>query len=125
MPRVALFGAAGAIGHSVAAALASKGQPYRVVGRNEQRLRKAFGSDPLAGIVTWNPDSPASVQAPASGIETLVYMVGVDYWQFQLHPELMRKTLDAAVAVGLKNFILIGTVYPYGRVQTGNPVRED
>lgn len=125
MPRVALFGAAGAIGHSVAAALRSTGQPYRVVGRNEQRLRKAFGGDPLAEIVAWNPDSPALVQAAASGIETLIYMVGVDYWQFQLHPELMRKTLDAAVAVGVKDFILIGTVYPYGRVQTGNPVRED
>ncbi|WP_455286627.1 NAD-dependent epimerase/dehydratase family protein [Cupriavidus necator] len=125
MPRVALFGAAGAIGHSVAAALRTKGQPYRVVGRNEQRLRQAFGDDPLAETVAWNPDSPASVQAAACGIETLIYMVGVDYWQFQLHPELMRKTLDAAVAVGVKNFILIGTVYPYGWVQTGNPVRED
>ncbi|MCO4863123.1 NAD-dependent epimerase/dehydratase family protein [Cupriavidus sp. WGlv3] len=125
MPSVALFGAAGAIGHSVAAALRSKGQPYRVVGRNEARLRQAFGGDPLAEIAAWDPDSPASVQAAASGIETLIYMVGVNYWQFQLHPGLMRKTLDAAIAVGVKQFILIGTVYPYGRVQTGNPVRED
>ncbi|WP_354682373.1 NAD-dependent epimerase/dehydratase family protein [Cupriavidus necator] len=125
MPRVALFGAAGAIGHSVAAALRSKGQPYRVVGRNEARLRQAFGDDPLAEIVAWNPDSPASVQAAASGIDTLIYMVGVDYWQFQLHPELMRKTLDAAIAVGVKQFILIGTVYPYGRVQSGKTLRED
>ncbi|AGW92971.1 MULTISPECIES: NAD-dependent epimerase/dehydratase family protein [Cupriavidus] len=125
MPKVALFGAAGAIGHSVAAALRSKGQPYRVVGRNERSLRLAFGADPLAEVVPWNPDSPASVQAAASGIETLTYMVGVDYWQFALHPELMRKTLDGAVAAGVRRFILIGTVYPYGRVQTGNPVRED
>lgn len=125
MPKVALFGAAGAIGHSVAAAMRDKGQPYRVVGRNERSLRLAFGADPLAEVVTWNPDAPASVQAAASGIETLIYMVGVNYWQFALHPELMRKTLDGAVAAGVKNFILIGTVYPYGRVQTGNPVRED
>lgn len=51
-------------------------------------------------------------------------MVGVNYWQFELHPELMRKTLEGAVAAGVKHLILIGTVYPYGRAQS-NPVRED
>ena len=124
MSKVALFGAAGAIGQSIAAALRSEGRPYRVVGRNEQGLRKAFGADPLAEVVTWNPDSPASVQAAARGIETLIYLVGVNYWQFELHPELMRKTLDGAVAAGVKNLILIGTVYPYGRALS-KPVRED
>jgi nucleoside-diphosphate-sugar epimerase len=124
MSKIALFGAAGAIGQSIAAALAAKGQPYRVVGRSEAGLRKAFGTDPLAEIVTWNPDSPASVQAAAAGIETLVYLVGVNYWQFELHPELMRKTLDGAVAAGVRNIVLIGTVYPYGRAGA-NPVRED
>lgn len=125
MSRIALFGAAGAIGHSIAAALAGRGQPYRVVGRDAARLHQAFGADPLAEIVAWDPDSPASVQAAASGIDTLVYMVGVDYWRFDLHPELLRKTLDGALAAGVRQFILIGTVYPYGRVQGGNPVSED
>ncbi|QBB72288.1 NAD-dependent epimerase/dehydratase family protein [Pseudolysobacter antarcticus] len=124
MSKVALFGAAGVIGQSIAASLAKQGQSYRVVGRSEASLRKAFGADPLAEIVTWNPDSPASVQAAATGVETLIYMVGVNYWQFELHPELMRKTLEGAIAAGVKNIILIGTVYPYGRPQT-NPVRED
>ncbi|MFN3437440.1 MAG: NAD-dependent epimerase/dehydratase family protein [Acidovorax sp.] len=124
MPKTALFGAAGAIGQSIAAALSATGRPYRVVGRTESSLRKAFGADPLAEVVTWNPDSPASVQAAAAGIETLVYMVGVNYWQFELHPELMRKTLAGAIAAGVKNIVLIGTVYPYG-MPTANPVRED
>ncbi|MCC8392815.1 NAD-dependent epimerase/dehydratase family protein [Paraburkholderia sp. MMS20-SJTR3] len=124
MSTVALFGAAGVIGQSIASALSSKGRPYRVVGRTETSLRKAFGADPLAEIVTWNPDSPASVLAAAKGIETLIYMVGVNYWQFELHPELMRKTIDGAVAAGVKNIILIGTVYPYGMTEA-NPVRED
>jgi nucleoside-diphosphate-sugar epimerase len=123
-PRIALFGAAGAIGQSIAAALAAKGQPYRVVGRSQASLQASFGADPLAEIVTWNPDSPASVQAAASGIDTLVYLVGVNYWQFELHPQLMRKTLDGAIAAGVRNVILIGTVYPYGRART-TPVRED
>jgi nucleoside-diphosphate-sugar epimerase len=124
MSKVALFGAAGAIGQSIAAALRSKGEPYRVVGRTEASLRKTFGADPLAEIVTWNPGSPASVRAAATGVETLIYLVGVNYWQFELHPDLMRKTLEGAIAAGVKNIILIGTVYPYG-MPKANPVRED
>lgn len=124
MSKVALFGAAGAIGQSIAQALAAKGQPYRVVGRSEASLRQTFGTDPLAEIVTWNPDSPASVRAAAEGMDTLVYLVGVNYWQFELHPELMRKTLDGAIAAGVRNVVLIGTVYPYGRART-TPIRED
>ncbi|MDQ2819171.1 MAG: NAD-dependent epimerase/dehydratase family protein [Pseudomonadota bacterium] len=124
MTKIALFGAAGAIGNSIAAALRAAGRPYRVVGRDAARLHTSFGADPLAEIVAWDPDAPASVQAAASGIDTLIYLVGVNYWQFALHPELMRKTLDGAIAAGVKNIVLIGTVYPYGR-SCSNPVRED
>lgn len=124
MSKIALFGAAGAIGQSIAAAIAANGRPYRVVGRTEASLRKTFGADPLAEIVTWNPDSPASVEAAAAGIDTLIYLVGVDYTKFELHPELMRKTLAGAIAAGVRNLVLIGTVYPYGRA-TSMPVRED
>lgn len=124
MPKVALFGASGVIGQTIAAALARGGEPYRVVGRSEESLKRTFGAERLAEIVTWNPDSPASVQAAAAGVETLIYMVGVNYWQFELHPELMRKTLAGAIAAGVKNVLLIGTVYPYGRAKS-NPARED
>ena len=117
MSKVALFGAAGAIGRSIAAALRSRGEPYRVVGRHEASLRQAFGDDPLAEILTWNPDSPDAIQAAATGVETLIYLVGVNYSQFELHPALMRRTLDAAVAAGVKHIILIGTVYPYDRAR--------
>lgn len=123
-PRIALFGAAGVIGQSVAGALRAQGRAYRVVGRSEGGLLKQFGGDPLAEVKTWDPDSPASVQAAAEGIETLVYMVGVDYWRFELHPALMRKTIEGAVAAGVKRILLIGTVYPYGLPQTPT-IRED
>ncbi len=123
MSKIALFGAAGVIGQSIASALRATGQPYRVVGRNEAALRQCFGADPLADIVGWNPDDAASVVAAASGIETLVYMVGVNYWQFELHPELMRKTMAGALAAGVKHIVLIGTVYPYGKPMT-TPLQE-
>jgi nucleoside-diphosphate-sugar epimerase len=123
MGGFALIGAAGAIGKSVADALRSQGKEYRVVGRDRVKLQATFGEDPLAEIVTWNPDDPTSVRAAVRGIETLVYLVGVPYDQFQLHPVLMQKTLDGAIADGVKRVVLIGTVYPYGMPRT-RPVNE-
>ena len=124
MGKVALWGAAGAIGQSIANALRGEGRPYRVVGRERESLERTFGSDPLAEIVTWNPDEPVSVRAAAEGVESIVYLVGVDYTRFDLHPILMRAALDGAIAAGVKHMLLIGTVYPYGRPQA-TPVRED
>jgi nucleoside-diphosphate-sugar epimerase len=124
MGKIALFGAAGAMGQSVAAALRGAGQPYRVVGRSRTALQSHFGADPLAEIVTWNPDNPDSVREAARDIETIVYLVGVPYTDFHLHPLLMKKTLDGAIAAGVKQLLLIGTVYPYGRPQSDS-IRED
>jgi nucleoside-diphosphate-sugar epimerase len=124
MDKITLIGAAGAIGNSIAGALQIKGQEYRVVGRDRGRLVASFGSDKLAEIVTWNPDDPASARVAVKGSHTLVYLVGVPYNQFQLHPILMRKTLDAAIGEGVERIVLIGTVYPYGIPRT-NPVKED
>lgn len=114
MGKVALFGAAGAIGRSIADALRAKGESYRVVGRNRERLAETFGSDPNAETVTWDPADAASVRAAARGVDTLIYLVGVPYNHFELHPVTMRQTLDGAIAEGVKRVVLIGTVYPYG-----------
>ena len=118
MGKTALFGAAGAIGNSIAAALREQKQPYRVVGRSKAELEKVFGADPLAEIVSWNPDDPTSVRAACSGVDTLIYLIGVPYNHFELHPVLMQKTLDGAIAEGVQRLVLIGTVYPYGRART-------
>jgi nucleoside-diphosphate-sugar epimerase len=122
--KVGLFGAAGAAGQSIAAALGAAGRDYRVVGRSREALQQAFGHDPYAEIVTWNPDDPASIRAAATGLQTVIYLVGVPYDQFAQHPPLMEKTLAGVTAAGVERFILIGTVYPYGRAR-GNPIRED
>ena len=124
MEKVALIGAAGAIGNSIADALRARGIAYRVVGRDRARLEKDFGTDKLAEIVTWNPDDAQSVRAAVRGVDTLIYLVGVAYDHFELHPVLMQKTLDGAIAEGVKRVVLIGTVYPYGRPRTAT-VAED
>jgi nucleoside-diphosphate-sugar epimerase len=122
--KLGLFGAAGAAGQSIAAALSAAGRDYRVVGRSRKPLEQAFGHDPRAEIVTWNPDDPASIRAAAAGLQTVIYLVGVPYDQFAKHPPLMERTLAGVKAAGVERFILIGTVYPYGRAR-GNPVGED
>jgi nucleoside-diphosphate-sugar epimerase len=116
--KVGLFGAAGAIGRSVAAELRTRRIPYRVVGRARSSLEAAFGDDPLAEIVTWDPRQPDSVRAAACGLGAIVHLVGVPYWQFEQHPVVMRQTLDGAIREGVDRLLLIGTVYPYGRPQT-------
>lgn len=99
---------------SLTDALKQRGEGYRVVGRDRARLEKAFGNDPKAEIVTWNLDEPESVRAAARGVDTLIYLVGVPYDHFELHPTTMRKTLDGAIAEGVRRILLIGTVYPFG-----------
>lgn len=122
--KVGLFGAAGAAGQVIAAALSAAGRDYRVVGRTRAPLEAAFGKDPHAEIVTWNPDDPDSIRTAAEGLQTVIYLVGVPYDKFAEHPPLMARTLAGVSAAGVERFILIGTVYPYGRAR-GNPVSED
>lgn len=112
--KIAILGATGAIGGSISQVLREKGKAYRVVGRSRDSLDREFASDPLAEIVTWNPDDPASVRSAIRGADTLIYLVGVPYDHFELHPQLMRKTLNGAIAENVERVLLIGTVYPYG-----------
>jgi nucleoside-diphosphate-sugar epimerase len=122
--KVGLFGAAGAIGQSIATALGAAGRDYRVIGRSRGSLEAAFGQDPHAEIATWDPDEPASIAAAAQGLQTAIYLVGVPYHHFEMHPSLMEKTLVGLSAAGVQRLILIGTVYPYGRARS-QPVTED
>ena len=114
----ALFGATGAIGDSIAAAFRAQGLRYRAVGRSEDSLRRHFGRDSLAEIRTWDPESPDSIVHAAEGIDTLIYMVGVPYNNFSLHPKIMRQTIEGAVKAGVKRILLIATLYPFGPPRT-------
>jgi nucleoside-diphosphate-sugar epimerase len=122
--KPALLGATGAIGENIAAELRRRGESYRAVGRDRASLERTFGSDPLAEIAVWNPDDASSVRAALHGADAIVYLVGVPYNHFELHPVVMRQTLDAAIAEGVGQMLLVGTVYPYGRAQQ-TPARED
>ncbi len=117
MAEEALIGATGAVGQAIAGVLREQGRPYRVIGRSEGLLRRAFGTDGLAELRTWSADA-ASARAALEGVESAIYLVGVPYDHFELHPKLMRATLEGAIAAGVKRLLLIGTVYPYGLPRT-------
>jgi nucleoside-diphosphate-sugar epimerase len=115
---IALVGATGAIGKSVAAVLREQGRRYRVIGRSLPSLEKTFGGDPLAELVAWDPDNEESIRGALKGAAAIVYMVGVPYTDFHLHPILMRRVLDAAIAENVDRLLLIGTLYVFGLPQT-------
>jgi nucleoside-diphosphate-sugar epimerase len=116
--KIALVGATGAIGKSVANALHQQGRRYRVIGRSRSTLQKAFGDDPLAEVVTWDPEDERTIRESLKGASAIVYMVGVPYTDFHLHPILMRRVLDAAIAENIDRLLLIGTLYVFGLPQT-------
>jgi nucleoside-diphosphate-sugar epimerase len=121
--QIGLVGAAGAMGRSVAQALAARGRPFRVIGRNAGALESTFGA--ISGVerTTWSPDDAASVRAAVRGLDTLVYLVGVPYDRFDQHPVVMGQTLAGAIAEGVQRMVLVGTVYPYGTPRA-TPVTE-
>jgi nucleoside-diphosphate-sugar epimerase len=115
MERAAIFGAAGAIGQSIAPELERRGVPYRVVGRSREKLERAF---PRAEALPADLADPRSAGAAARGVDTIFYCVGLPYPSHHLHPQLARTTVEAARKVGVRRLVLISSVYAYGIPRT-------
>ncbi len=112
--KAAVFGAAGAIGPQVAAELERRGIPFRVVGRSRERLTTAFGKLSKAEIFDADISDPRSATRAAQGVDTIIYSVGLPYHEHSRHPELMRTTLEAALAANVRRLVLVSSVYAYG-----------
>jgi nucleoside-diphosphate-sugar epimerase len=112
--KAAIFGAAGAIGSQVAAELNRRGISYRAVGRKRARLQAAFGAMPNAEIFDADVSDLRSASAAARGVDTIFYTVGLPYPSHNLHPELMRTALQAAIAMQVRRILLVSSVYAYG-----------
>ncbi len=111
----ALFGATGAVGKALAAKLAKKGQPFRAVGRSEERLRRDFRAyEPLVEYCAADLSDSAAAASAAAGVDTIFYTVGVPYPHFEQHPKLTRIALGAAAGAGVRHYVHLSTVYPYG-----------
>ena len=114
MQNVAIFGAAGAIGKAVGAELDRRGIRFRAVGRSRQNLERAFGKMANAEIFPADLSEARSAGAAARGVDTIVYCVGLPYPSHNLHPVLMRTSLEAAKLVRVERFVLPSSVYSYG-----------
>jgi len=118
MIKFAVFGATGAVGKALAAKLAEQGQWFRVVGRSDERLRQDFGRyEPLVQYCAADLSDSGAAARAAAGVDTIFYTVGVPYPQFEQHPKLTRSALSAAVTAGVRHYVHLSTVYPYGTPQ--------
>jgi nucleoside-diphosphate-sugar epimerase len=108
---IALFGATGAVGHALRPALEARGVAYRVVGRNLDTLEREF---PAAEAVRADFLSGEGLDTAASGIETVFYLAGAPYTNFERHPVMTRNALAAAKRAGVQRFVHIAPVYSYG-----------
>ncbi|MGB8264789.1 MAG: NAD(P)H-binding protein [Candidatus Velthaea sp.] len=116
--KVAVFGAAGAIGRPASAELRRRGHQVRLVGRTAASLERLAAGDPGFEIVPADLTDVAQTRRAAAGVDAIVYVVGVDYHRFALFPGMMRTAIEAAKAEGVRELLLIMSVYPYGRPQT-------
>jgi nucleoside-diphosphate-sugar epimerase len=116
--KVAIFGAAGAIGRTLADELERRFASYRLVGRSREKLEKAFGKHQHGEIFPADLNDMRSAGAAARDIDTVVYTVGLPYPQHSQHPVLMRTALEAAITMKVKRLVLVSNVYSYGVPRT-------
>lgn len=114
MQKVAIFGAAGAIGRWVAAELERREVPFRVVGRDRAKLEAAFSGMRGAEIMPADLGRREEAAAAARGADTVIYCVGVPYTDFALHPVLMWTALEGASDAGVERMAVVSSVYSYG-----------
>jgi nucleoside-diphosphate-sugar epimerase len=112
--RVAIFGAVGAIGHAVASELRQRGVWFRVAGRRRAALERLGAAE----IVEADLAELRAAGDAARGVDTVIYIVGVPYHRFDLHPKLMTTTVEAAVVTKVTRLMVVSSVYSYGRPET-------
>jgi nucleoside-diphosphate-sugar epimerase len=114
--KYGILGATGTVGNALMPLLAEAKEPVRVVGRSVERLRRDFEKyEPHVEFRAADLSDPKAAADAAVGVDTFFYLVGVPYTQFEQHPKLSRTALDAAAAAGVRRFVHLGTVYPYGK----------
>jgi nucleoside-diphosphate-sugar epimerase len=53
-------------------------------------------------------------------VDTIIYAVGVPYPSFQLHPAMIRTTIEAATSMRVVRLVLVSNVYAYGVPRTSH-----
>jgi nucleoside-diphosphate-sugar epimerase len=116
--KIAIFGAAGAIGRALAPELERRAIAFRAVGRSRTKLEQAFGKYAQAEVFDADISDLRSAGAAAREIDTIVYCAGLPYPAHNRHPAMMRTVIEAAAAMRVERLILISSVYAYGVPRT-------
>jgi nucleoside-diphosphate-sugar epimerase len=116
---ITILGAGGGIGNELVKLLATRNQPFRLVGRNPRPTPGA--TETLAADLT---DQDQTVRAVA-GSSVVHLLVGLQYdykvWQ-EMWPRVMSNTIEACKRSGAK-LIFFDNVYMYGKVS--GPMTEE
>jgi nucleoside-diphosphate-sugar epimerase len=109
---VTILGAGGSIGNELAALLAAKEVPLRLVARHSKPYA---GSETVAADLT----DPAQMLAAVTGSDVACLLVGLKYdlatWK-ALWPRVMLNAIEACKRTGTK-LLFFDNVYMYGRVE--------
>lgn len=123
--KYAIFGASGGVGKELGKRLAAEKIPFRVVGRSESKLQKAFSEcAPFVEYCAADLSKPEDAARAASGVETVFYTLGLPYTDFARHPVLTEICLKAAAEAGVKHYVHLSTLYSYGRRQSDKITEE-
>ena len=116
--RLAIIGASGAIGRSVANAFHAGGASLRLVGRRKSPLAPV--SKPGDDLIMADVGTLQGCRSALEGADAAVYTLGLPYTTdaFAAYPPMMQAFVTAAREQGLKRVLLITNVYPYGLPQS-------
>lgn len=120
--RIAIIGAAGAVGRALADELEQRGVRPVAIGRDRAKLESALAH--RAEIRAADLGDVEAAARPLGGVTRAVYCVGLPYPEFARHPVLMRKALEAARKAGVRRMAVVSSVYSYGRPRAAR-VSED
>src|SRR5580700_7976107 len=116
---ITILGAGGAIGNELIKLLASKNQPFRLVGRNPKAT--AGASESLAADLTERDQTVRAVAGSSVGY----LLVGLKYdlkVSQEMRPRIMGNTIEACKRAGAK-LLFFDNVYMYGKVS--GPMTEE
>ncbi|MDI3299034.1 MAG: NAD(P)H-binding protein, partial [Bacillota bacterium] len=106
----AIFGATGPAGRFVGQELSRRGIPFRAVARRADMLARTFSGMEGAEIFPADLADPEQAARAAEGADVIFHTVGVPYPSFHLHPQLARRTVEAAARAGARA-VLVSNVY--------------
>lgn len=117
MNKITILGAAGATGQAIAHELTKRQANLRLIGRRAEAIREAFPNT-SAEILTADLETPEGAKRALADTSVAIMTLGLPYDQFGRYPALMKTIVGAAVQAGVKRFLLVTNIYPYGLPQS-------